>query len=252
MKDDIPTLAAFGVLAMMVTTIDHEVIGHGSACLLGGGAVIHISTTLFACTQPSPWVAAGGPAFDLLVGLAAWITGTLIAPRRTGWRLFLLMVGALSLFWESGYLVKAMLSGDGDLYFFARGMLGQPEAPWKAGAELIGVILFLVTMRMTDARLMFVLQDAGRARRAARLLWFAASLAAVLAALAFKGDFWPNLRDAALEIGLAACPLLLIPRRDGTTVPAPPLARNGPVILFAACFFIAFTATIGHGLGSFS
>lgn len=252
MKDNVPTLIAIAMLAMMLTTVDHEVIGHGSACLLSGGAVIHISTTLFACTQPSPWVAAGGPLFDVLVGLGAWIAGTLVSPQRTGWRLFLLMAGALSFFWESGYLVKAMLFGDGDLYFFAKAMLGDPEAPWKAGAEMIGVILFLVTIRMVDARLTFVLQDVTRARMASRVMWGAASLAAILAALAFKGDFWPNLRDAALEIGLAACPLLVLPRRAGSGEPAPALARNWPVIALAACFFIVFTATTGHGLGPFS
>lgn len=252
MKDDRLTLAAIGVLAMCLTTVDHEVIGHGAACLLNGGRILHISTTLFACSQPSPWVAFGGPANDLAMGVLAWLIGAVLPARHVGWRLFLGTTFAFSLFWESGYLVKAMLTGDGDLYYFARAFLGQPETVWRIMSGGAGAALYLLTIRLAEARFTSVLQNAGRGRMATRTVWVAASFAAVLAALVFKGDFWPNLRDSALEIGLAACPLLLIPRKDGADEPGRPLNRNWAVIAFAACIFVAFTATIGHGLGSFS
>ena len=249
--DDRLTIAALGVLAMCLTTIDHEVIGHGSACLIGGGEIVHISTTLFACTRPSPWVAAGGPFFDLFAGLAAWLIGRTIPAQKVDWRLFFAAMTAFSLFWESGYLVKAMLGQDGDLYFFARAMLGQPEMTWRIIGGAIGAVIFLATIRISEANFLAAIPNAGRARSAARTIWVVASVGAIVAALAFKGDFWSNLRDAALEIGLAACPLLLIARR-GPEVDAPVVARNWAVIGFAACLFIVFAATIGHGLGSFS
>ena len=251
MKDDRLTLAAIGVLAMMLTTVDHEVIGHGAACLLGGGQVEHVSTTLFACSRPTPWVAAGGPFNDLLMGLLALAIGLAMPARRTGWRLFFTAAMAFSFFWETGYLARAMLSRDGDLYFFARGLLGQPDGVWRIAGIALGAILYLLSIRLTEARLSAILPDAARARAAARTIWLGATVAEITAALVFKGDFWPALRDAALEIGLAAVPLLLIPRRDGSGEASPALARHWSAVALAACIFILFTATVGHGLGTF-
>ena len=254
MKDDRLTIAAMGVLAMVLTTVDHEVIGHGSACIFGGGSVLHISTTLFACSKPSPFVALGGPLFDFSIGVLAWLVGSTIPAKRTGWRVFLLAIFAFSLFWESGYLMKAMLVRDGDLYFFARAWLGQPETMWRIACGVVGLAVYLLTLRLAEMRLAAIFGDSGRAKSGARTLWLAATVFAIIAALAFKGDqatlFWPNLRDAALEIGLASAPLLFIPRteQDGET---PEVKRNWPAIGFTACLFIAFTAIMGHGIGTF-
>ncbi len=252
MKDNKFTLTAIGVLAMMLTTVSHEVFGHGAACLLSGGRIEHISNTLFACSLRDPWVAGGGPFGDLLIGALSLLIDLALPARRTGWRLFFTAAMAFSFFWETGYLAKAMLVRDGDLYFFVYGLLGRVDDTWRIAGIAVGAILFLLTIRLTQARLSAVLVDAARARAAARTIWLAAALAEIAAALVFKGDIWPSLRDAALEIGLAAAPLLLIPRGDATGEAPPPLARNWAVITLAACFFTVFAVTVGHGLGAFS
>lgn len=251
MKDDQATLAAIGVAAGCLTAFDHEVLGHGIACLLNAGAVVHVSTSLFACSAPSPFVAAGGPAGNLAMASLALVVGRLLPARETGWRLFCLAMTAFGFFWEGGYLVKAMLGGDGDLYFFARGLFGPAETAWRIAGGVAGALFYMAAWRLVSARLTAIFPEAARARRGARWLWLGGAAAVVVAALVFTGPFWPNLRDTALEIGLAASPLLVLPRGDGTGAEAPALMRNRAAIAFAACLFIAFAATQGHGLGSF-
>jgi hypothetical protein len=66
-----PALAVLSVavLAAITPSVIHEFIGHGSMCLAVGGHPTVVSTSMFACTVPTPVVAAGGPAANLLAGL---------------------------------------------------------------------------------------------------------------------------------------------------------------------------------------
>lgn len=250
MKDSTITLCAIGIMAMVATTVSHEVVGHGAACLAIGGRVVHVSSTLFACSTPHSWVAAGGPLVDTMAGVLAAIAAFALPARHTGWRLFLASVAAFSLFWEAGYLVKAMVATDGDLYFFARAFLGQ-YGVWPLAFAAAGVVLY-VGVALLIARLLFSLfGDTRRAQRAARLVWMAATAASVLAALAFKGDLWPAIRDAGLEIGAAALPLLILRPQGQDHAGGPAMAANWPLAALSACILIAFVATLGHGLGSF-
>lgn len=230
---DKPTLCAAAVLAMCATTFSHEALGHAGACLASGAAVEHLSSAIFRCARPSPLVDAAGPLTNLVVGMLAWAAATRV--RAPAPRLLLALIGAFSGFWEGGYALKAMLLRDGDLYFGLAGAFGQVPVAARILAAAMGIGLYVMTLRLARSML-----GAGTARTA----WLAATLAALLAALANSRDLGLGLRDAGLEIGLASAPLIWI----GGDGPSQDLARDRALIAVAAVVFAAFVLTLGRGL----
>ncbi len=250
-RNDGPTVAALGLLAMCVVTFDHEALGHGSACLLLGGHIRLLTSALFHCDVKSGWIDPAGPGMNLLMGAVALAVSRLVPARRAALRLFLLLVAAFSFLWETGYVMHAMHRGEGDLYFFARFLLGEVTLweRWAAGA--LGLALYVSTAWLVSDRLSALWPDARAARAVARTAWLAATVGAALAALAYRVHDWGNLRDAVLEIGAASFPLLFIPLRSARPVaPQPPvvIARRPAVIGLAAVVYLLFVATLGRGL----
>ena len=64
-QDDVPTIVVVALAAMVVATVAHEVIGHGSVCLAIGGHVTELTSIYFQCSARSTWIAAGGPLGNL-------------------------------------------------------------------------------------------------------------------------------------------------------------------------------------------
>jgi hypothetical protein len=128
--DDPITVSAVAVAAACLTTIAHEAIGHGSACLASGGRITLLTSVYFECSPRSPWIAAAGPAGNLLVAALAWLAlkhARIGVPRL---RLLLLFTMAFSLLWEAGYLLYAMVLNEGDYAIAARAAFGVPAWPW--------------------------------------------------------------------------------------------------------------------------
>jgi hypothetical protein len=245
------TVAALAIIAMCTVTFAHEALGHGSACLALGGHITLLTSSLFRCDLRSVWIDPAGPAANLLLGLMALGLRALPPDGFAKARLALIFMTAFSFFWEGGYLMRAMILRDGDLYFFTQFLLGD-VAPWmRAVGVAIGLGLYLLGARITTQGLlaMFV---TGEARAVARTAWIAATLAAFAAALCYRGaPLWPDLRDAVLEIGLASIVLLIIPRGK-TRMPrmAAHIGRSYPVVIAAVLVFAAFAATLGRGVGA--
>ncbi|HWA30712.1 MAG TPA: hypothetical protein VG867_06430, partial [Rhizomicrobium sp.] len=213
-SNDTLTVCALAVIAMCVVTFAHEALGHGGACLWLGGHIEILSSSIFRCDLRSGWIDPAGPAGNLLVGILALAVRTGSPPGFARTRLLLLLVTAFSFFWEGGYLMRAMIIRDGDLYFFARFLLGEPSLLVRAVGFAIGLAIYVLGARIASSGLsgMFDLREA---RSVARIAWVAATFAAALAALAYRGQpLLPDVRDAVLEIGLASVPLLFIPRES--------------------------------------
>jgi hypothetical protein len=230
-RDDVPTICAIAVVAMVIATASHEVIGHGGACLLSGGQIRRLSSVYFTCTPPGRWIDAAGPLGNLACGAAAWLGLRLLPPTATAWRLFAWLAAAFSLYWFAGYLVYAMALGTGD-YIFAL-ELGDAPLGRAAGAAL-GVALYLMTARL--------LARQGFGRDLRRTAWMAATMAAVLAALLYAPDRIGAGMQAGLEIGAASLPLLLGARTGAGVGPSPAWIGMG------ALLFAAFAAALGRGL----
>jgi hypothetical protein len=245
------TVAAVAVLAMCVVTFDHEALGHGGACLALGGHIRVLTSSIFRCDLPSIWVSPAGPACNLLGGLAALLLLRVMPPVPAGWRLFLVLVTCLSFYWEAGYVIHAMYRRDGDLYFAGRDFLGEPSLWWRIGAACAGVGLYLFTTRWASRAFLALWPDGAVARRVAMTAWACAAVAAAGAAAAQSGADLGGVRDAVLEIGAAAFPLLFIPaggRTRGRAASASALPRSPRTIAVAAAVYAVFVATLGRGL----
>ncbi len=246
------TVAAIALTAMCVVTFDHEALGHGGVCLAIGGRIEVLTSSIFRCTVRSVLIDPAGPLANLIVGSLALLLTRGIPHRLAAARLLLTLVAALSLFWESGYLIKAMLRRNGDLYFAAEDLLGEPSIGWRIMGAGVGVILYVIITRWVSRALTALFPGDNAARRVARLAWTAATVGAALAAIFNVGYGWAGFRDAVLEIGAGSAPLLFMPRMSGAAAPATetsvPLRRDGWAIGLSMGLYALFVATLGCGL----
>lgn len=248
-RNDWLTVAAIGLLAMCVVTVDHEALGHGSICLAVHGHITLLTSSLFRCSARSGWIDVGGPAMNLLVGTLALIARLFVPQNFLKTRLFLLVVTAFSYFWEGGYVMDAMHHQNGDLYYFADFILGGVTVWQRWVFALIGLALFLLSARITSRALLNLWPDARVARSVARTIWIAASIGAAAAAALYVRHDWGNLRDAVLEIAVAAFPLLFIPfGRGESRLSTVSIARSYLVIGLSLAVFAIFAATMGRGI----
>jgi hypothetical protein len=249
-RSDGLTVAAIAILAMCLVTFDHEALGHGGACLALNGHIRLLTSSIFRCDVKSGWIDPAGPATNLLMGAIALACAQLAARARTGLRLFLLLVTAFSFFWETGYLARAMLRRDGDLYFFARYLLGEVGPAERLLLGLLGLGLYLSTAWLVSDQLSRLWPAPKTARSVARTSWLWATLGAAVAALPYAIHDGSDLRDAALEIGAASIPLLVIPLGGGMAAPetSPVIERNYGVIAVAVVVYALFAGAMGRGL----
>ena len=252
-KNDWLTIAAVAVMAMCLVTFDHEALGHGSACLLLHGHIVLLSSSIFRCSVRSDWIDPAGPLANLLMGTLALLCLRLVPPHRPTLRLFLILITAFSYFWEFGYLIHAMHQRFGDLYFFAEFLLGHVTVWQRAIAIVVGLTFYVVSARIISRGLLQLWPQAHIARNVARIAWISASVAAAIAALAYKGHGWGDFHDAVLEIAGSSFPLLFIPlrnRRMEHARPSPAIPRSLGTIVLAAIVFALFVASLGRGLTS--
>ncbi len=245
-RDDLPTLMAIAILAMVVSTFAHEAMGHGGMCLATGGRITRLTTVYFHCSPQTTLDTIGGPLGNLSMGLAALGLRLALPTRFLRTRLLLTLVTAFSLFWEGGYLVHAMAKSDGDWFYVARDTLGQPETGWRIGGAVLGVLLDVACAMITVRALRPFTDDAGRAQRVARWAWLAAAVMSVAAAAVYPDR--DALKQAALEIGGASLPLLILTPKTGRAEPAPRLTRSWPWIAVAVVVYAAFVWTMGRGI----
>lgn len=243
-RHDRLTVGAIAAIAALTVIVDHEALGHGAVCLAIGGQVTLLSSSLFRCSAPGAAIDLGGPLLSLTLGLIALTASRTISSRRPGLRLGLLLVAVFAGFWEGGYLVQAMATRQGDLFFAGAAFLGEPSSWWRISGALLGTGLYLGTL-VVAARGLAALGDA---RRLGRIAWVAATATVVATAGLYRGGWGPNLLNAFLEIGLAAAPLLLMPDRGAVWTGAVIAARPA-VWIAAAVVILAFAATLGLGVG---
>ncbi len=245
------TIVAISVLAMCLVTLDHEALGHGGACLAVGGHIALLTSSIFRCDVRSVWIDPAGPVFNLLSGLLALVLVRPTPRRRAGLRLFLILVACFSFYWEAGYVIKAMIDRDGDLYFAGLDFMGEPSSWWRIAAAVAGVGLYAFTMRWSARALSVAWPRVEDVRRVSRIAWVSATAAAAVAAMAYSGPGFANLRDGVLEIGAASFPLLWLGRGDRTAdggASSVGLQQNRATLIMSLVLYAAFIATLGRGI----
>jgi hypothetical protein len=247
--DDGATIAAIAILAGCVAAAAHEAMGHGGACLLLGGAITRLTSVYFQCTAHGTWIAAAGPIGNLVAGALAWIANMLLPDRAIRARLLMILTMAFSIFWFAGYLIYSAALNDGDLYFVARDLVGQPGLGLRAAAIAMGVAAYWVGIRALRTSARSLSSDAWLVRKRLMQSWLAASVSACIAALAYAPDRLGAMQQAALEIGATSLPMLArLPIGVTGAALDGQITRSWPWICASIVVFALFVATLGRGL----
>ncbi|HWE46925.1 MAG TPA: hypothetical protein VG407_12945 [Caulobacteraceae bacterium] len=248
-RDDLLTVLALGLLAAAMTTTAHEAVGHGGFCLLHGGRIAQLTSVYFQCRPAMDGVALAGPVGNLVAALLAWTLRRMVPTTHARLRLLLVFVTAFSLFWEAGYVIHAMIHDDGDWVFAARELFGRPEQPWRIGGVVLGVVFYAIGIAAMRRAMRPYGPASARAGALLRWGWLAGAAGAVVASLFYTQDR-AAIGQAALEIGAASWPMLLLSFRIPTEpiARAPALTRSWAWIGASALLYAAFIATLGVGL----
>lgn len=253
--DDLPTLCAIGVLAVLAALLSHELVGHGAGCLAAGGEVRLVSTIYFRCEGGDALTDVSGPLGNLVLGLAALVA---IASQRVvleEGRLFALIAAGVSLFWFCAQVGVAAVLGQDD-WSYAAGQAGWSPM-WRIGAVVVAIAGYDLTRRaMTRSmRTLSTGQGAAADRRRFLIPWGAGVVAAVGSASLFAESRLGGMGETALAVAAAPVGLVLavvLASRFGATgaKPAGRIPRRPALIVIAAVAFAIYCATVGPGLGS--
>src|SRR5687767_10983646 len=120
MRHHLPTQLAIGIFIQVLSTLAHEVIGHGGACVLVGGTPLEVSGSYFLdddanLARSSKWIiSAGGSAVNFVIGLGL-LALLKLRPPRSGNAYYIVWYGALAnLASATGYVMFGAAFAFGD------------------------------------------------------------------------------------------------------------------------------------------
>lgn len=263
-RHDVLTVCAVAVIVYALSSLLHEAVGHGGACLLVKAVPLELSSMNFECSVMDDGsiadriVAAGGTIATLLGGgLAMWLYSR--APRNHIFRYGLWLFAAINLMQGTGYF---LFSGVGNIGDWAQVIKGwEPAWAWRSGLAIGGgVLYFLVTRWVFHILDPFMGEARPRRYRHAMRLGLYAYLAGALLEIA-AGAFNPGGLMLVLVSGGAASlggtsGLVWGPQtvRGSTTpsdmleVPVALVDRSWFTVVLAIVVAAAFIAVFGKGV----
>lgn len=253
-KDDTATICAISVVALMLSTMLHEALGHAAVALLTGARSGTLSTVAWSSTYESRLVAAGGTIVNLIAGLLFWLALRAAANASAATRFFLLIACAFNLFAGTGYFFFSGVSGFGDWQQVIAGV--RPYLLCRALLIVVGMATYYAAMRIVGASMVrylgVPLSDRARFRRLTWIPYFAAIIIEVAAGLRNPLGL-PLVFESALPATAGAqCALLfLIYYVPGRTTPGAnnqPITRSYAWIIVSAALALIFILALGPGI----
>jgi hypothetical protein len=107
------TIISIAIVAVGVTTLLHEGVGHGVTAWLRGGVPTELTSNHLSSLHEDRWVAAGGTLVNLAAGIVALLL-TYAAATRASLRYFFWLLAAHNLFTGAGYFMFSGVFGFGD------------------------------------------------------------------------------------------------------------------------------------------
>jgi hypothetical protein len=235
----IVTVAASALFAFVGACIAHEVVGHSGACLIGGGIVAQVSSSLFKCDPGTLISDLGGPGANLIAGLISLI-GLRGRRRGTALHLVLAFSAAFNMFWLAGELIISAVLARDDFAYAARSF-GAARYFVRAIFGAGGISLAIMTCRL--------LAHQGLSRNMLRLAYCVVGTAVCLSAGLHASPIGPALREAAFEsFGGMAWLLCVRPRPPNSNVGAELGYYAAPwTISLLALIALGLLLAIGHG-----
>ncbi len=233
-RPDLPTLAAVGILAYVVSALLHEGAGHGLACWLLGGTPRRLTSIALYSDPLTPlWrervVLAAGSTANLATALGAFLA---LRRRRSPWgRCFCWLLLTLGLLEPGGYLPMCWFFGD--WHGLTAGL--RPLAAWRAGLTLGGIALYLLGIRLAVREVQPFLPAVGPerdaiARRMAHAPYIAGSSVGCLTALLDPGG--PGMALIAIGAYFGATSALTYLDRLAVRATPAPAGEPHPVVSF--------------------
>ena len=178
--DDRWTLAAFGVLAYMISNVLHEGLGHGGVAWLSGARHITVTSTYMDAGFDTRWILAAGTLVNLVFGVLGLAMLRGMRRADVSLRLFLWSFTAFNLLLGTGYFLFSGIGGIGDWAEWMKGL--SPVWAWRVGFALLGAVSYFGAALLLARELV---QMAGsnetRIRRMTWTIYFAGGLTACLA-----------------------------------------------------------------------
>jgi hypothetical protein len=262
-RPDWLTVIGVAVVAHTVTTMVHEGLGHGGACLLVGCRPQLLTTMQFqgdestVSTSGIKFIAAGGTLANLV---AATVAASLLRRRQEradAGEFFLWLFATVNLLQAAGYLMYSGATNIGDWAEVVRGLT--PVWVWHAGLLVVGAVSYWLSARWAMGRLGRRLRTSGTARvaEANRYSVIAYVVGGVVSLAA--GLFEPGGALIVLISGVAASlggtsalawgPQLLHDPRFGEPEDPPLLVdRDRRWIAAGAVAAAVFVFVVGHGV----
>lgn len=245
---DTATVVAIGTLAATLAAICHETLGHGLSCVASGGHIALLTSIWFRCQGGAPITDTGGPLGNLVAGTAALVllSHTRPGPRA---RLFMLMFGALNLFWFAGQLALDAIKGIDDWGYSALTM--HWPALWQPVGAVVGIGGYLLVGRWVAA----LIRKQGSPQAATvRLAYVASAASAVIAGLMWAPAPLRSAWEGFLTLGVAPLGLLFAARKTDRErahdAGRDAVPRSWGWLAISAVIFVLFLFVQAEGLGS--
>ncbi|MGH9585470.1 MAG: hypothetical protein ACRD3F_00845 [Acidobacteriaceae bacterium] len=168
--DHAPTICAISVIAIMLSTMLHEGLGHAAVAIV----TLHASGTLTSLAWSSSYdsrlVMAGGTIVNLIAGFVFWLLLRAAKNSRPSVRFFFLISMAFNLLAGTGYFFFSGVSNFGDWAGVIQGL--HPHWLLRVALVVVGVASYygaIVLVGVSTVRYMGV--EVSDARRFRRLLW---------------------------------------------------------------------------------
>jgi hypothetical protein len=135
------TIISMAIIAVGISTLLHEGVGHGITSWLRGGVPIELTSNHLSSLHEDRWIAAGGTLVNLAAGLLALIAAH-AAGARAHIRYFCWLLAAHNLLSGAGYFMFSGTFGFGDWQQVIDGMPHQ--AALRTVMALFGLVLYVL------------------------------------------------------------------------------------------------------------
>jgi hypothetical protein len=260
----IPTIIAIGIVVWAISNAGHEIIGHGSVCVLEGYEPVRASTSFLHCEANGStfWESkarmAGGTVFNLVLALLCLLLlrSRKVSNPSTNYFLWALM--SVNLFYSASYVIGWFIGPTLDWALFLNGL--EPQALWKLVLTAVGILILVVGFQVSRKELEPFIgdQEPERSRRMTVL-----TLIPYLAAIVLKVSagfmnpspdkmliFWGSFGATAFFlIWLNFVRFWPFTKKTGASQDAAKLGLNIPWLVIGLVALVLFVGILGPGIG---
>ena len=252
--DDTLTIIAISIVALMLSTMLHEGIGHGAVAMLTGATSGTLTTVAWSSAYETKLIAAGGTIVNLIAGALFWLALRADCRASPQTRLFLWIASAFNLFTGTGYFLFSGISNFGDWAIVIAGL--HPHWLWWVLLIAVGVAAYYAAMRIVGSGLVrylgVPLTDSARFRRLTWIPYFAAIAIDVVAGLRNPLGLALVFESALPATAGANCALLFlthyVPKSVAPGANSQPVTGSYRWITASALLALIFILVLGSGV----